>query len=72
MATGTLNIGTPSSTSTTYATTGYYVDGTKVVGAQGAAISFTAATTNVTSEITNISNAIVAIVARLNAHGLIA
>lgn len=69
---GTHNIGSPSTTSPLPTTTGYYVDGTKVVGTRGAAIAFTAATTNVADEITNISNAVVAIISALSTHGLIA
>lgn len=69
---GNLNIGAANTLSTTYSTTGYYVDGTKVVGTQGSAITFTAATSNVATEITNISNAITSILTALRTHGLIA
>lgn len=58
---GTLNIGSPSSTSPLPTTTGYYVDGTKVIGGQAAAIANDdpATTANL-------------ILVALRAHGLIA
>lgn len=67
---GTLNIGSPSTTSPLPTTTGYYVEGTKVLGAQGSLATFTAATSNVATDITNMSNAIANIIELLKNHGL--
>ena len=67
MATGSLNIGTANIYSTTYSTTGYYIDGTQVIGARGTAIA-----NMVNTDGANLADAVNNILVMVRTHGLIA